>query len=219
MAGEGCWAFGRIGDFRLYHGDMRDRRAVHDARGNASSGSSCCDCRGPRVRKNPDEARSINQEASLMLLEESKLLGVVRFVFASTCSNYGKMADSGKLLDEASELRPVSLYAETKMPWKKKYWIRRGQIRCARPALRFATVFGVSPRMRFDLTVNHFTMEMMVKQELLVYGEQFWRPYVGVRDVGRAVATVCWCAREGGQQSGFQRRPANKTTRSGNWWR
>jgi nucleoside-diphosphate-sugar epimerase len=51
-------------------------------------------------------------------------------------------------------------------------------------------VFGVSPRMRFDLTVNEFTMEMLVKKHLLVFGEQFWRPYVHVRDVVRAVTAV-----------------------------
>jgi nucleoside-diphosphate-sugar epimerase len=56
--------------------------------------------------------------------------------------------------------------------------------------LRFATVFGVSPRMRFDLTVNEFTMEMLTKGKLVVFGEQFWRPYVHVADAGRAIITV-----------------------------
>jgi len=56
--------------------------------------------------------------------------------------------------------------------------------------LRFATVYGLSPRMRFDLTVNEFTMELLTKHKVTVYGEQFWRPYIHVRDVARAVALV-----------------------------
>jgi nucleoside-diphosphate-sugar epimerase len=56
--------------------------------------------------------------------------------------------------------------------------------------LRFATVYGVGRRMRFDLTVNEFTRELWSDRELEVFGEQFWRPYVHVRDAGRAVRTV-----------------------------
>jgi nucleoside-diphosphate-sugar epimerase len=56
--------------------------------------------------------------------------------------------------------------------------------------MRFATIFGVSTRMRFDLTVNEFTMEMLTKKHLKVYGEQFWRPYVHVRDAARAIELV-----------------------------
>jgi nucleoside-diphosphate-sugar epimerase len=57
-------------------------------------------------------------------------------------------------------------------------------------SLRFATVFGVSPRMRFDLTVNEFTMEMLTKKRLQVFGERFWRPYIHVLDAARAVVAV-----------------------------
>jgi nucleoside-diphosphate-sugar epimerase len=56
--------------------------------------------------------------------------------------------------------------------------------------MRFATIFGVSPRMRFDLTVNEFTMEMLTKKHLKVFGEQFWRPYVHARDAARAIELV-----------------------------
>jgi nucleoside-diphosphate-sugar epimerase len=56
--------------------------------------------------------------------------------------------------------------------------------------LRFATIFGVGPRMRFDLTVNEFTMEMLTKKHLKVFGEQFWRPYVHVRDAARGIQLV-----------------------------
>jgi nucleoside-diphosphate-sugar epimerase len=90
--------------------------------------------------------------------------------------------------DEESELNPVSLYAETKVAAEEAISGVDGSI--ATCCLRFATVFGTSPRMRFDLTVNEFTRDVAVKGELLVYGEQFWRPYVHVRDAARAIALV-----------------------------
>ena len=63
-------------------------------------------------------------------------------------------------------------------------------------ALRFATLFGVSPRMRFDLTVNEFTMKVITERHLLVYGEQFWRPYLHVADAARAVIGVLEAPRD-----------------------
>ena len=60
----------------------------------------------------------------------------------------------------------------------------------ATTCLRFATVYGTSPRMRFDLTVNEFTRDLAVRGELVVFGEQFWRPYVHVRDAARAIVQV-----------------------------
>jgi len=115
---------------------------------------------------------------------------VARFVFASTCSNYGRMTDPELLMDETSALHPLSLYAETKVGFELELLdpLRSGPI-CA-TSLRFATIFGVSPRMRFDLTVNEFTRDLWADRELEVFGEQFWRPYIHVRDAGRAVRTV-----------------------------
>jgi nucleoside-diphosphate-sugar epimerase len=100
------------------------------------------------------------------------------------------MKDANQFVDEESELSPVSLYAETKVAIEKFLLADgQGQGWSATP-LRFATIFGTSPRMRFDLTVNEFTMEMLVKKRLVVFGEQFWRPYVHVRDAARAIKLV-----------------------------
>lgn len=145
----------------------------------------------PACAREPEISRSVNLESSLALIEESRRAGVKRFVFASTCSNYGRMSDPGKYVDEDSELAPVSLYAETKVAVEKALLASAGGsgIWCPTP-LRFATVFGVSSRMRFDLTVNEFTMEMLTKKHLVVFGEQFWRPYIHVRDAARGIAQV-----------------------------
>ncbi|MCI0645004.1 MAG: NAD(P)-dependent oxidoreductase [Chloroflexi bacterium] len=144
----------------------------------------------PACARQPELARAVNLEASLSLLAESKKAGVSRFIFASTCSNYGKMTDPDQVIDETSELRPVSLYAETKVTVEQTILDPAETDGLCATSLRFATVFGTSPRMRFDLTVNEFTAEMFVNKHLVVYGEQFWRPYIHVRDIARAVQLV-----------------------------
>ncbi len=93
-------------------------------------------------------------------------------------------------MDETSPLSPVSLYAETKVAMERALLDPSGTTGICATPLRFATVFGVSPRMRFDLTVNEFTAELITRRRLKVFGEQFWRPYVHVRDAARAVVTV-----------------------------
>ena len=141
----------------------------------------------PACARQPEQARAVNLGASLALLDAARKAGVKRFVFASTCSNYGRMKDPTCYVDETSELAPVSLYAETKVVFERTLLAENGLV--ATP-LRFATVYGVSARMRFDLTVNEFTMEMLTKGRLVVFGEQFWRPYIHVRDAARAIALV-----------------------------
>jgi nucleoside-diphosphate-sugar epimerase len=99
------------------------------------------------------------------------------------------MADTSLLASEEHELRPLSLYAETKVAVERELLQHRVST-MATTVLRFATLFGVAPRMRFDLTVNQFVMEMLVHRRLVVYGERFWRPYVHVRDAASAITTV-----------------------------
>ncbi len=112
-----------------------------------------------------------------------------RLVFASTCSNYGRMADPSVPIDEHGVLAPVSLYAEQKVGIERA--LLGGEVAIPiTTCLRFATVYGVGPRMRFDLTVNEFTRDLWEGLELEVFGELFWRPYVHVRDAARAVRTV-----------------------------
>ena len=144
----------------------------------------------PACSRQPDLARKVNLESSLALIEESQKARVGRFIFASTCSNYGRMKDPTCFVDEDSELSPVSLYAETKVAVEKALLASHSNGDWCPTPMRFATIFGVSPRMRFDLTVNEFTMEMLTKKHLKVFGEQFWRPYVHVRDAARAIELV-----------------------------
>jgi nucleoside-diphosphate-sugar epimerase len=131
----------------------------------------------------------VNVEGSRAILEDAGRLGVERLVFASTCSNYGRMADPTVAIDETAELRPVSLYAEQKVGIERA--LLNGGMDGVQPTcLRFATVYGVGTRMRFDLTINEFTRDLWAKRPLEVFGELFWRPYVHVADAARAVALV-----------------------------
>jgi nucleoside-diphosphate-sugar epimerase len=99
------------------------------------------------------------------------------------------MEDPTIPITEEGKLAPVSLYAEQKVGMEQA--LLQGASGDLSPTcLRFATVYGVAPRMRFDLTVNEFTRDLWADRDLEVFGEQFWRPYVHVRDAGRGVATV-----------------------------
>ena len=96
------------------------------------------------------------------------------------------MTDTSVPASEDHPLRPASLYAETKVEAENRLLAHVGD-RPSVTVLRFATLFGLSPRMRFDLTVNEFTAALALGRRLTVYGEQFWRPYVHVRDAARAI--------------------------------
>ena len=143
----------------------------------------------PACARDPELSNAVNVEASRALLADARAAGVERLVFASTCSNYGRMDDPTVPIDEGGNLAPVSLYAEQKVGIERS--LLNGDQGPLRPTcLRFATVYGVGPRMRFDLTVNEFTRDLWAGKELEVFGELFWRPYIHVRDAARAVRRV-----------------------------
>lgn len=144
----------------------------------------------PACSKFPDEAKEVNWNASVSLFEKAEKAGVSRFVFASTCSNYGKMSDPNSFVTEDSELRPVSLYAELKVKFEDYILNKRKDARMSATALRFSTVYGFSPRIRFDLTVNEFTRNVCLTGEQEIWGPQFWRPYCHVDDLARAVVLI-----------------------------
>jgi nucleoside-diphosphate-sugar epimerase len=178
-------------NFEFIRGDIRDRTTVRTALSGRNAVVHLAAVVGdPACSREPALARAINFDASLNLIEESHRAGVERFVFASTCSNYGKMKDASQYVNEQSELRPVSLYAETKVAVEQALLQSARNDNWAPTPLRFATIYGVSPRMRFDLTVNEFTMEMLLRKHLKVFGEQFWRPYIHVCDAARAIQLV-----------------------------
>ena len=144
----------------------------------------------PACKKFSDEAKATNWDASVKIFETAEKAGVKRFVFASTCSNYGKMANSEGYVKEDSPLNPVSLYAELKVKFEDYILNKRKDSRICATSLRYSTVYGFSPRIRFDLTVNEFTRNMVLDRFQEIWGEQFWRPYCHVDDLSNAAILV-----------------------------
>jgi nucleoside-diphosphate-sugar epimerase len=179
--------------------DIRDTDALRRALSGAKAVVHLAAIVGdPACALDPAVADEVNVQATRALVADANDAGVERLVFASTCSNYGRMADPNVPITEEGELRPVSLYAEQKVGMEQLILgLANGDARASSDAsatkptcLRFATVYGVGRRMRFDLTVNEFTRELWADRELEVFGEQFWRPYIHVGDAARAVRTV-----------------------------
>ena len=141
----------------------------------------------PASKRHPELTKAVNYTGSVTLAGMARAQQIGKFIAVSTCSNYGK-ADVSTYADEGSPLRPVSLYAETKVAMEKHLMEKVDGLDWT--VLRFATAFGVSPRMRFDLTVSDFTMTMHTQKKLVIYGEQFWRPYVHIKDIARAIQLV-----------------------------
>jgi nucleoside-diphosphate-sugar epimerase len=174
----------------VVRGDIRDQGARRGALEGCDAVVHLAAIVGdPACARDPEVSNAVNVEGSRGLVQDARDAGVQRMVFASTCSNYGRMADPTMPIDETGTLAPVSLYAEQKVGIEQA--LLNGNHGELRPTcLRFATVYGVGRRMRFDLTVNEFTRDLWAQRPLEVFGELFWRPYVHVRDAARAVAMV-----------------------------
>ena len=177
--------------FEFVKGDVRDEKAVRKALDGIDAVAHLAAIVGdPACAKDPELTNDINLNGSKLLYNIANELGVKRFIFASTCSNYGKMKDPEAFVDETSELSPVSLYAQTKVEIELFLLGQPKTNTCKPTCLRFSTVYGLSLRPRFDLTVNEFTKELALGRELVVFGEQFWRPYCHVVDLARSVGIV-----------------------------
>jgi nucleoside-diphosphate-sugar epimerase len=124
----------------------------------------------------------INLLATRMVRDLCQGNGLRRLIFASTCSVYG--AGTG-VSDESSELHPVSLYACTKIDSEACLLESDGP--CGQVIFRLATVFGLSPRPRFDLVVNLLSAQANFRKKFTIYNPTQWRPLVHVADVCRAL--------------------------------
>jgi nucleoside-diphosphate-sugar epimerase len=137
---------------------------------------------------NPDLTIAINGEASYALAAAAREAGVQRFIFSSSCSNYG--AGSDLLLSENSELNPVTPYGRSKVI-AEELISQLADDDFTPVFLRNATVYGVSPRIRFDLVVNNLTGWAHAEGKVLLKSDgSAWRPLVHVEDVSRAFIAV-----------------------------
>jgi nucleoside-diphosphate-sugar epimerase len=174
------------GRFTLTRGDIRDRRAVAQAVAGADAVVHLAGIVGdPACAAEPDLAEQINLYAASTVRELAGDAGVARFVFASTCSVYGHCDEPA---GESSPLRPLSLYARSKADAEARLLTATDGMTVT--VLRFATVYGLAPRMRFDLVVNAFVAQALTTGRIQVFTPAAWRPLVHVTDVADAITTV-----------------------------
>jgi nucleoside-diphosphate-sugar epimerase len=190
FGGESLLGFLQHPRFSFVKADVTEPRAIRDSLPRdwpkpdalvhlaAIVGFPACQAVGNQV------AWKYNVEATQMVFEQADSLGVERFVFASTYSNYGW--SDGQPVTEKSPLNPQSLYAETKIA-AEEYLLEQTDAQCAPLIFRFATLYGISPRTRFDLIVNQFTLDAYAKRELIIYQRGYSRSFVHVQDVVRGI--------------------------------
>jgi nucleoside-diphosphate-sugar epimerase len=178
----------------LVRGDVRDIGAVVKAmRGCDAVVHLAAIVGDPACDDNKQLAMEVNRAATRMLADVARGCGVRRFVFASSCGVYG---ESELRLDETSAVNPLSVYARTKVDSEN---ILLATIRdgggasvtggdFAPTILRLGTLFGLSPRMRFDLVVNLFVARAASSGKITVLNGEQWRPFLHVQDAARAVA-------------------------------
>lgn len=197
FGGESLLAFMPHPRFRFVKTDVTEPRAVRDnLRGEYSAAKSwpkpeafihlaglvgfpACQAVGRQV------AWRFNVEATQQVFRQACDLAVPRLLFSSTYSNYG-LAEDGKPVTEQSPLNPQSLYAETKIA-AEEYLLGQKRSLTAPVVLRLATLYGISPRTRFDLIVNQFVLDAYTKRRLLIYQRGYSRSFVHVRDVVRGM--------------------------------
>jgi nucleoside-diphosphate-sugar epimerase len=173
------------GSFALVAGDVRDAGAVREAVAGCDSVIHLARLVGdPACALDPAFTRAINVDGTAHLADACAEAGVRRRVFASTCSVYGAAGEGW--LDEDAATAPVSLYAETHLEAEALLRTRLAGSATDACILRFATVFGLAPRMRFDLVVNLLTARALRERGIEVHGGEQWRPQVHVEDVARA---------------------------------
>tara|TARA_R110000850_G_scaffold272385_1_gene407526 strand:- start:236 stop:1198 length:963 start_codon:yes stop_codon:yes gene_type:complete len=175
--------------FNIIKGDIRDSELLADIMPGFDAVYVLAAIVGePACNRDSDTAVDINLGGTLKSLAAAKKAGVKQFIFASTCSNYGISEDDSFVTEEAP-LQPLSTYSESKVE-------AENEILAAKSAdfhptvLRLSTAFGVSTRMRFDLLVSDFTLAAVKEGKIVIFGEQFWRPFVHVQDIAQAFRLV-----------------------------
>lgn len=177
--------------FSLVMGDLRDRDVVEVALEGATDVALLAGLVGDPITKTyPELSNSINLDGCTALIDALNGRGLDRLVFTSTCSNYG-LRTSSEPATEESELAPVSLYAEHKVEIERRILAAAAAgVDYTPTVLRISTAYGLSPRMRFDLTISEFTRTLAAGEELIVYDADTWRPYCHVQDISKAVLTA-----------------------------
>ena len=166
-------------NFEFQRGDVRNKEDLAKAVEGVDAVIHLAAIVGyPACRKEPEVSREINVGGTQNLVEI--VAGTVPIVFASTGSTYGKMIE--KVCTETTPLNPLSSYGEQKAE-AEELIKKNGEY----VIYRYATAFGVSPRMRLDLLPNDFTYRAVKEKTLIVYEKNFMRTFIHVRDMAKSL--------------------------------
>ena len=182
-------SFKRKKNFNFLNVDLRSNEIIRKFIDKDTSVVILAGLVGDPITKKYDKlANNINKVGINNLINMLSKLTFKKLLFISTCSNYG-LSQSNKLLDEKSKLNPISKYARDKVFIENKI-LQLKKINFCPVILRFATAFGTSKRMRFDLTINEFVKDIYLKKNLEVYDYDTYRPYCHTIDFARAINKV-----------------------------
>lgn len=172
--------------FKFIYGDVRNKQTVQSAVKKIDIVINLAAIVGePLCAKVPEQAYDINYKAACYVGDIAKKERVKKYIFISTCSNYGINANKQEATEQ-SEVNPLSIYAETKVN-AEKYILKLESHSFCPTVIRLATVFGLSPRMRFDLLVSEFVKEAYLYGKISVYAPQVFRPLIHVTDAAMAL--------------------------------
>lgn len=173
-------------NFKFIYGDIRNENDISFALKDIDIVINLAAIVGePLCAAEPEIAYDTNYKAACSIGNMAKKMGIKKYIFISTCSNYGINTDD-KPATEDSAVNPLSLYAETKIN-AEKYILGLASNLFSPTVVRFATVFGISPRMRFDLLVSEFIKEAFLSRKITLYKPEVFRPLIHTRDAAEAL--------------------------------
>lgn len=191
---------GRIADVPTVRKDVRDVTPA-DLDGIDAVIHLAALSNDPLGNLDPANTHAINHRGSVRVAEAAKAAGVRRFLFASSCSNYGRAGED--LLDETGALNPVTAYGESKVATERDV-TRLADDRFSPVFLRPATAYGLSPRLRFDIVLNNLVASAVAQGTILMKSDGSpWRPIVHIEDISRAFIAALEAPREAVHNEAF----------------
>lgn len=176
-------------NYRFIYGDFQDSQILDQALTGVTDVVLLVGLVGDDItKKYPAESQAINTTGLITCIDRLNNRKIDRVIFLSSCSNYGYVKDT--IASELFPLSPTSSYAQSKITIEQYLYTLKGQVDYKPTILRFATAFGLSPRLRLDLTINQFTFAAFRDLEITVFNPSAWRPYCHVTDFARVIDMV-----------------------------
>lgn len=188
--GQAVSALAENPDVEFVHGSFGDLNLLRSALAGVTDVVLLAAMAGDHFcKKYPELARNVNLEYPKFLFRVMQDFPIRKFIFTSTCSNYGLRVDDTPAR-ETDALNAESLYAETKIAYEEYILRNLDGINFCPTILRISTAFGISSHMRFYLTISTFSRELALGRELLVFDENAWKPYCHVSGISEVILRV-----------------------------